>query len=265
MQEFREGRGELLAEHPRVLLWIPFKCISPVNQFFNRSSFRRDRREFSWRRELQNLDSKLPIMVGGSFDNVWWIKFSAKVAINLPVNVRNLFRISGSRRAPPRNPLSRPFHSNRWRDFTLHLETSLPPSSTFPPIQIPNAIIKRFHHRFTTTGSNDVAKINPISRLKIHEYILRIRHPTNFPDLLLSIESLSSSSFLKPSKERAGSLLLPRKSRFILDSPLLPQRPNSKAGEERKEEEDNILREVRSSNTSASKRGLPDILEDASP
>lgn len=187
------------------------------------------------------------------------------MAINLPVNVRNLFRISGSRRAPPRNPLSRPFHSNRWRDFTLHLETSLPPSSTFPPIQIPNAIIKRFHHRFTTTGSNDVAKINPISRLKIHEYILRIRHPTNFPDLLLSIESLSSSSFLKPSKERAGSLLLPRKSRFILDSPLLPQRPNSKAGEERKEEEDNILREVRSSNTSASKRGLPDILEDASP
>lgn len=110
MQEFREGRGELLAEHPRVLLWIPFKCIFPVNQFFNRSSFRR---EFSWRRELQNLDSKLPIMVGGSFDNVWWIKFSAKVAINLPVNVRNLFRISGSRRAPPRNPLSRPFHSNR--------------------------------------------------------------------------------------------------------------------------------------------------------
>lgn len=68
MQEFREGRGELLAEYPRVLLWIPFKCISPVNQFFNRSSFRRDRREFSWRKELQNLHSKLPIMVGGSLE-----------------------------------------------------------------------------------------------------------------------------------------------------------------------------------------------------
>lgn len=65
MQEFREGRGELLAEYPRVLLWIPFKCISPVNQFFDRSSFRR---EFSWRKELQNLHSKLPIMVGGSLE-----------------------------------------------------------------------------------------------------------------------------------------------------------------------------------------------------
>lgn len=68
MQEFREGRGELLAEYPRVLPWIPFKCISRVNQFFNRSSFRRDRREFSWRRELQNLHSKLAIMVGGSLE-----------------------------------------------------------------------------------------------------------------------------------------------------------------------------------------------------
>lgn len=29
---------------------------------------RRDRREFSWRRELQNLDSKLSIMVGGSLE-----------------------------------------------------------------------------------------------------------------------------------------------------------------------------------------------------
>lgn len=47
------------------------------------------------------------------------------------------------------------------------------------------------------------------------------------------------------------------------------RRKEEAEGRERERESevlpDNILRQVRSSNTSASKRGLPDILEDASP
>lgn len=112
--------------------------------------------------------------------------------------------------------------------------------------KIPNAIINPERKFMNTSSSNqfprssfELARIESFSSLEEITLLL----------LLLLLE------------ERTSLLLFCRKSRFILDS---ATRPKSKE-EERKRREDNILGEVRSSNTSASKRGLPDILEDASP
>ena len=122
--------------------------------------------------------------------------------------------------------------------------------------------------------------ISPILRLRqpIRIFLLEKNHRYKIPNAIINPErkfmnTSSSNQFPRSSfelariesfsslEERTSLLLFCRKSRFILDS---ATRPKSKE-EERKRREDNILGEVRSSNTSASKRGLPDILEDASP
>lgn len=113
--------------------------------------------------------------------------------------------------------------------------------------KIPNAIINPERKFMNTSSSNQFPRSS--FELPRIESFSSLEEITLLLLLLLLLE------------ERTSLLLFCRKSRFILDS---ATRPKSKE-EERKRREDNILGEVRSSNTSASKRGLPDILEDASP